>query len=157
MRGLTLRTRRQEVGYNQAYSAYRTTSVKTASQGKLIIMLYDECVRQLTSALEKIGEDNKIQPQNIEKFNANVLKAQEVITELEVSLDMDAGGDIAKNLLNLYMFFNQELLDANVSSKREKIVFVKDMMIQLRETWAEIIASSAASFRAPVQGVNISG
>ena len=148
------------MGYNQsAYTAYRETSVKTASQGKLIIMLYDECIRQLASALEKFTVDNQIEPQNIEKFNNSILKAQEVITELTVSLDMEAGGEIAKNLLNLYMYFNQELLDANVSRKTEKIIFVKEMMTQLRMTWAQVINSAAAAeIRDTVSnGVNITG
>ena len=148
------------MGYNQsAYTAYRETSVKTASQGKLIIMLYDECIRQLASALEKFTVDNQIEPQNIEKFNNSILKAQEVITELTVSLDMEAGGEIAKNLLNLYMYFNQELLDANVSRKTEKIIFVKEMMTQLRMTWAQVInTAAAAEIRDTVSnGVNITG
>ena len=148
------------MGYNQAaYTAYRETSVKTASQGKLIIMLYDECIRQLAAALEKFTVDNQIEPQNIEKFNNSILKAQEVITELTVSLDMEAGGEIAKNLLNLYMYFNQELLDANVSRKTEKIIFVKEMMTQLRMTWAQVINSAAAAeIRETVSnGVNITG
>ena len=70
------------MGYNQAYSAYKEASVKTASQGKLIIMLYDECVRQLNMALEKFGTDTKIAPKDIEQFSRNIIKAQEIITEL---------------------------------------------------------------------------
>lgn len=146
------------MGYNQAYSAYRDASVKTASQGKLIIMLYDECIRQLTAALEKFDESNKIGTSNIEKFNNNIIKAQEVITELMVSLNMESGGEIAKNLLNLYMYFNQELLDANVTANAAKITFVRDMMSQLRETWSEVIHSSTTENRAVMHtGINISG
>lgn len=146
------------MGYNQAYSAYREASVKTASQGKLIIMLYDECVRQLNTALTKFTEDGKIEPQNIEKFGSTIIKAQEVITELMVSLNMEAGGDISKNLMNLYVFFNQELLEANVSQNQEKVLFVKEMMSQLRDTWTEIIKTTTIEIHAPVQtGVNISG
>lgn len=145
------------VGFSPAYSAYRTTSVKTASQGKLIIMLYDECIRQLTTALEKFDGNKKIEPQKIEKFGACIIKAQEIITELMVSLDMDAGGEIAKNLLNLYVYFNQELLDSNVQRNPDKIKFVKEMMMQLRSTWAEIINSNANEVRPASGGINISG
>jgi len=147
------------VGYNQAYSAYKEASVKTASQGKLIIMLYDECVRQLNLALEKFGSDTKIAPKDIEKFSRNIIKAQEIITELMVSLDMESGGEIAQNLLNLYMFFNQELLEANVGTKPEKITFVRNMMGQLRDSWATAIMNTVPVENPTMQhtGINISG
>lgn len=149
----------ETVGYNQAYSAYKEASVKTASQGKLIIMLYDECCRQLSSALEKFGDDDKIAAKDIEPFSHNVIKAQEIITELMVSLDMDSGGEIAQNLLNLYMFFNQELLEANMGTKPEKITFVRNMMSQLRESWASAIVNTVPVENQTMQhtGINISG
>lgn len=147
------------MGYNQAYSAYKEASVKTASQGKLIIMLYDECVRQLTFALEKFAGNTKIAAKDIEQFSRNIIKAQEIITELIVSLDMEAGEEIAQNLLNLYMFFNQELLEANVGTKPEKIIFVRNMMTQLRDSWASAVANSGPIKNNTLQhtGINISG
>ena len=74
-----------------------------------------------------------------------------------VSLDMEAGGDISKNLMNLYIYFNQELLNANVSFDKEKIAFVKEMMLQLRSTWAEVVLNSASELRPVSAGLNISG
>lgn len=145
------------MGFTQGYSAYKEAGVKTASQGKLIIMLYDECIRQLASAIDKFNEDSKIEPQNIELFGKNIVKAQAIITELMVSLDMEAGGDISKNLMNLYIYFNQELLNANVAFDKEKIAFVKEMMLQLRSTWAEVVLNSASELRPVSAGLNISG
>jgi flagellar protein FliS len=43
------------MAYTNALSAYRETRIRTASQGQLIIMLYDEAVKQLDSALELMG------------------------------------------------------------------------------------------------------
>ncbi|MGL4982881.1 MAG: flagellar export chaperone FliS [Treponemataceae bacterium] len=146
------------MSYSQAYTAYKETGVKTATQGKLIIMLYDEVARQISLALSFYKADAQIDVQNVEKYNNHILKAQEVITELMVSLDLESGGDIAKNLLNLYVFFNQELLDANISRKQDKLIFVRDMMADLRETWAQIIATAEATTVTPTfAGVNING
>lgn len=149
------------MGYSQtmnAYSAYRETGVRTASQGKLVVMLYDEAVRQLNFALSYLSENDKVDAPHIEQFSKHIQKVQEIITELMVALDMNAGGDIAKNLMSLYIFFNQELLNISISHSREKIIFIHNMMVQLRDAWAEASAS-AGKAPAPVAyaGIDING
>ncbi len=147
------------MGYNQALSAYRETRVRTASQGTLIVMLYDEAIKQIGAAIALIEGDSKKDPSRIEKCNTHVLKSQEIITELMASLDMEAGGDIAKNLLSLYAYFNEQLLEANIEKKADKMIHVRDLMDQLRAAWNEVVSSSAAhsdSKSAPV-GINIAG
>ena len=57
------------MGYSQAYSAYQKTNITTASQGHLIVLLYEAAVKNLKSALSCFDEDNKIKPCNIEKFS----------------------------------------------------------------------------------------
>jgi flagellar protein FliS len=130
------------MGYTEAYAAYRETGVKTASKARLIVMLYEGAIKSLTTAWERIGDDGKIELHDLDKFNSSCIRAQEIITELMVSLDMQEGGEIAQNLLALYIFFNQELLQANVRRDKKKIAFVLDMMTQLRESW-ETAANTA--------------
>ena len=50
------------------FSAYREIGVKTASQGKLVVMLYDGAVSNLEKAIALISEDEKIAPGSIENF-----------------------------------------------------------------------------------------
>ena len=148
------------MGYGQpygAYGAYRDTGVKTASQGKLVVMLYNEAIRQLSYAVSYLMGVNKIEAQNIEQFSKHIVKVQEIITELMISLDMNAGGDISKNLMSLYIYFNQELLSISISHDREKITFIQDMLMQLRDAWAEA-AIEAGREPAPVMnGIDING
>ena len=108
------------MGYNQALNAYRETRVRTASQGTLIIMLYDEAIKQLGAALILLDDNFQKMPSRIEQTSNHILKAQEIITELSASLDMANGGEIARNLLSLYSFFNQQLLEANFEKKTRK-------------------------------------
>lgn len=145
------------MAYQQAFNAYKQTGVKTASRGKLIIMLYDAAIRQLSTAVSWFDNQGGISPEKIEKLNANILKTQEIITELMVSLDMNAGGDIAKNLLSLYMFFNQELLNANINHDSKKIEDVRTMMNDLRSAWAEADIKTATHVPEIHQSVNIEG
>jgi flagellar protein FliS len=148
------------VSYNQALSAYRETRVRTASQGTLVIMLYDEAIKQIGEALSLFDGDVKKDPPRIEKMNKCILKTQEIITELMASLDMEAGGEISKNLLALYTFFNQQLLEGNVEKDPKKIEFVKKMMEELRMAWVEVVNNTAVPVplqSAPAAGLNIAG
>ncbi len=146
------------MGYTQVMNAYREIGVKTASQGKLIIMLYDEAVKQLGMAVSWFDSDLKKDPRRIELANQNILKTQEIITELMASLDMEAGGEIARNLFSLYVYFNHELLAGNINKDREKIVHVRDLMDQLRMTWYEVVNSTPVQVQLNVPaGVNITG
>ena len=146
------------MGYSNAYNAYQKTNVNTASQGRLVVLLYEGIVKQLTLAETYIEEDSKIKPKNIEKFGICIQKAQAIITELQVSLDMEKGGDIARNLMSLYVFFNEELLAANINHNKEKIEFVLKMVKDLADSWRQIANSVANAPAANVQSVlNIQG
>jgi flagellar protein FliS len=147
------------VSYNQALSAYRETRVKTASQGALIIMLYDETIKQIGAAVSLIDDKAKIKPAQIEKINTHIVKSQEIITELMASLNMDAGGEISRNLLALYTFFNEQLLEGNIEKNRDKLIFVRDMMDQLRLAWVEAVNTTAApaTLQNVQSGINIAG
>ena len=148
------------MGYTNAISSYRETRVKTASQGQLVIMLYDEAVKNLDQALEllALNEGGKKNPGNIEKISNSVLKAQEIITELIVSLDFEQGGEIAKNLFSLYTWFNKELFEANISQDMRRITSVRNLVNELRSAWVEI-AGKAGNETAgkAIAGVDIAG
>ncbi|MDR0539157.1 MAG: flagellar export chaperone FliS [Spirochaetaceae bacterium] len=148
------------MAYKNALSAYRETRIKTAGQGQLIIMLYDAAIKQLDSALECLhpAAGQKRDPAKIEKTGKSVLKTQEIITELMVSLDMDAGGEIAANLFSLYTWFNHELLEASITQDAARIATVRGMLADLRGTWHQAIAQTAAvSNRDGFAGVRLAG
>ena len=148
------------MAYTNAISTYRETRVKTASQGQLIIMLYDEAVKSLDRSLETLGLNvgGRQNPGTIENISKSILKAQEIITELTVSLDFEQGGDIAKNLFSLYTWFNKELLEANISHDPQRITSVRNQLNELRAAWVEIASkTNAESAGKTVPGVNIAG
>ncbi|MBD5427223.1 MAG: flagellar export chaperone FliS [Treponema sp.] len=147
------------MGFQHAYSAYQHTAVKTASQGKLVVMLYEGAIKQLTAA-EKCFDlvAGKVPAHEIEKFGNHIMKAQEIIGELQTSLDMEKGGQIAQNLMSLYVYFNHELMEANINKDKSKIDFVHTMLSQLAEAWetaANNTANAAAVTARPA--LNITG
>lgn len=132
--------------------AYKQTKVKTASQGQIIVMLYDAALRNMDHSVDYI----KSGPAAYDKANETILKARDIITELICSLDMDNGGDFAQKIFGLYMWFNQQLLEANLKKDVEPIKVVRTMMQDLRDAWAQIAARTNVEGRA-VSGVNLAG
>ena len=147
------------MSYKNVSSTYKETAIKTAGQGQLIVMLYDEAVKQLTKAIELLDLDNtKKDPARIEIINKAIMKTEEILTELMVSLDFEQGGDISKNLFSLYTWFNRELLEANISKDAKRIRIVRDMIMDLRNTWHKISNQAAETQnREAAVGLNIAG
>jgi len=133
------------LAYNDALTTYKETRIVTASQGQLILMLYGEAVRQMDRALillEK-SETGKKDPSMIEKVGKSIVKTQEIISELMVSLDFEQGGEIAKNLFSLYSWFNHELMEANISQDARRISIVRNHLDDLRSAWQEVAITTA--------------
>jgi flagellar protein FliS len=123
-------------------------------------MLYDEAVKQLDRSLELLGLNNsgKKDPGRIEQIGKSIMKTQEIITELMVSLDFEQGEEIAKNLFALYTWFNRELLEANIKQDIQRIMVVRDMINDLKGAWHQIAAKTAAdAANREVTGVSIDG
>lgn len=145
------------MAYTQAYTAYKATGVKTASQGKLIIMLYEEALRRMDAALALYNPQDKLDASSIEKFNNSLVKTQEIITELMVSLDMERGGEIAHNLMALYSFFNRELLDTCITHDKAKLISIRTMMHELHSSWAVAVAETPTADAAVHTAIDING
>jgi len=146
------------LAYQNAVSTYKETKIKTAGQGQLIIMLYNTAIRQLDEALFLLqaNDTGKRDPGKIEKIGKAVVKTQEIISELMVSLDFEQGGEIAVNLFSLYTWFNRELMEANINQDARRILIVKNHIENLRNAWQEVVSSNAfETAGTEVLGVNI--
>jgi len=126
-------TRRSSVGSNTGYDAYKSNEITTVSQGKLIVMLYEGAIRFLTIAKENIEN-----PRKYDIVNSNILKTQEIISELMSSLNMEQGGKIAQDLLALYVYFKKRLLEANMKKDIQILNEVLKHLEELRNAWDEI-------------------
>jgi flagellar protein FliS len=123
-------------------------------------MLYDGGIGSLDHALELLRGRHEFRknPSKIEETGKAILKAQEIITELMVSLDFESGGSIAENLFALYTWFNKELLEAHVTMDHARIAAVRDSLVEIRKSWAEIAAKAVSGSRPEAAtGINIAG
>ncbi len=114
------------------YDVYQRTQVDTASPARLVVMLYDGAIRFLRQG------QTAMQQRDREKQNHYLVRAQRIITELASSLDMEAGGDIAANLMALYQFMHEQLVLANLQDDMDRVQKVREMLESLREAWAQV-------------------
>ena len=118
--------------YSNYQNAYKKASVNTLDQNKLIIMLYDGAIKNANFAVEymKSGE--------IEKVHDSLIKTKNIVTELLATLNMDNGGEIAKNLKSLYSYMFSLLIEANMEKKSKPVLTVIDLLKELRGAWVQI-------------------
>jgi flagellar protein FliS len=115
--------------------AYRTNSVMTASPGQLVVMLYDGMARFLKQA-EVAGEEGAWG-----HASDRLTKADAILDELLVTLDLDQGGELAERLQAIYVFCKRLLIESRVERTADPIRHAARLLAELREAWAEAAAA----------------
>ncbi|MFC1745562.1 flagellar export chaperone FliS [Candidatus Riflebacteria bacterium] len=130
---------------------YKKAQIETASPDLLILMLFDGALKFLKRA--RSGFENM----DFELINNGLIKTQAIISELMTSLDMEKGGEVAKNLLSLYIFVNKNLSQANVEKDAKYLDVCEEITGGLREAWDEMMKKNATKGedRGKTQGSNI--
>ncbi|GLC25342.1 flagellar export chaperone FliS [Roseisolibacter agri] len=134
---------RAPAGYANQAARYRNAELESASPGQLVVMLFDKILLTLRRARLAI------ESRSIEDRVELLLKANEMITELKVSLDFEQGGAIAQNLDALYAFSLRQLFEASRTGDAAKIDGVVRVMDELRDAFAQIVSSGAAHGGSP--------
>ena len=137
---------------------YQTNAVQAATPIELVVMVYDECINSLNRAEQAFAIEG---PERIEQIGNHLLHAQDAITELSLSLDMENGGEVAENLSRLYDFMTRHLVEANVKKNLQAVLDVRQMMSELRDTWSQVSQQVGGQHQPPDAGrsgrISISG
>ncbi|WP_448379380.1 flagellar export chaperone FliS [Fervidobacterium sp.] len=120
---------------------YIEQMVLTASPAKLIEMLLQKAISVIDEAKNYIDE------KDYNNANAKIVRAQDIVMELNLALDMEKGGEIAKNLRALYNYMYRTLVEANIKKDKKMLDDVKSLLEDLLSTWREAmkLAGSTAS------------
>jgi flagellar protein FliS len=127
---------------NRRLASYQNVAVATASPGKLVLMLFDGALRFLHTAED--GFNVAGHRERIEIVHNNLLKAQNIISELQSCLNLRDGGDVANNLFRLYEFMNTRLREANVRKESENIRVVARLLGEIRDAWDQMLREQTA-------------
>ena len=95
-------------------------------------MLYDGAIKNAKFAVQYMESGE------IEKVHDSLIKTKNIVTELLATLNMEQGGEIAKNLKSLYSYMFSQLIEANMEKKSEPVLTVIDLLKELRGAWVQI-------------------
>lgn len=116
---------------NNAYNVYKNNSVNFASKEQLLLMLLDGSVKFAKLARQAIVD------RDLMKAHENLIKTQNIYYELITSLDVNKGGEWGQNLLQIYSFIIDKLVEANMKKNIEIIDEVIPLIEEIKETWNE--------------------
>ncbi len=120
-----------------AYQTYQRQGVLTASPLELVIMLYKGCIRQLN--LGKVSIEKK----DYQTANAAFQKAQDILSELMLSLDFSY--EISSELMRLYEYIQWKIVDINANKASEEVDGVVEILDELQSSWVAIKTKTAVS------------
>ena len=103
-----------------------------ASPVQLVVMLYDGALRFMEGGKRAMAQGE------IFKQNDQLQRAQNIVLELMSTLDMKKGGDVSKNLLALYTYVLEQLVEANIRDDAVYIDRASKVMSELREGWTAL-------------------
>lgn len=131
-------------GTNATVNQYKKISIESgvdaANPIELIVMLYDGAILACNSAIPFVKKDDYA------KRSPYIYKAIKIIQSgLRLSLDREAGGEIAINLDALYIYMTNRLVKANIDVDEAPIQEVIQLLTELRSAWAEISKTEAAN------------
>lgn len=128
-------------GYGQMQ--YKKTQVTTVDKGRLIVLLYEGAIKFVNQA------NDCAKANNLEGKANNINRAMDVIGELNHSLNVADGGEIAANLRKLYIFMTDQLLRAKIGSETNVLDQVIQMLGTLSEAWNEVVTKPEAQDAIP--------
>ena len=117
--------------YTQGQTAYQDNEVLTASQERLVSLLYEGLLKRLRQAGKQISAGD------IEGKSQSLQKASAIVYELLGSLDFEAGGELASRLAGLYGYFAQEIMEIGRTQDTARLDGLVEMVTSLHTAWEE--------------------
>ena len=119
-------------------SAYQTNAVATAGPAQLLVMLLDRLVLDAERGQTALAAGNR------EEANRQLQHAQAIVTELQVTLEVD-GMPAGRELLALYDYLQRRLVTANIAHDQVAAADAVKLCRELCDTWRQAALLAAAS------------
>ncbi|MEW6322982.1 MAG: flagellar export chaperone FliS [Acidobacteriota bacterium] len=116
----------------RAANAYQQTHVQSRSPLELVVMLYDGALRFIGDAKAAIGR------KDLGAKREAISRALAIISELQSTLNVQDGGEIATSLDGIYGYINQQLIEANIQGTTAPLDESERLLGTLRGAWADI-------------------
>lgn len=122
--------------------SYKTISLETAPPGQLVLMLFDGAIKFLERAKLGFGIEDPVAMN--ETVHNNITRAQDIINELNSTLNMDQGGEVAVVLRDLYVYLDNRLFESNIRKESQGVQEVIDRLGTVQAGWSEMLELESA-------------
>ncbi len=119
------------------WKSYRQIATQTAPPGQLVLMLYEGAIRFLNRSLPGFAIDDPAEANTV--VHNNLQRAQEIIRELNLALNMEQGGECAVTLRRLYDYFERRIWESDLNKQRDGVDEVIRHITVLRDAWAVML------------------
>jgi flagellar secretion chaperone FliS len=119
------------------WKSYQQVATQTAPPGQLVLMLYEGAIRFLERALAGFSLEDPAEFN--QTISNNILRAQDIIFELNVTLNIQEGGELAATLRQLYDYMARKLMESNLRKDEAPLKDVLQRMTVLRDAWAQML------------------
>lgn len=133
--------------------SYLQVATQTASRGQLVLMLYEGAIRFLQRAQDGFTLEDPCECN--ETINNNVQRTQAILDELNASLDIQRGGELADRLRQIYNYLDARLQESNLRKDPAGIVDAIGRITTLRDAWREMLSQSATISEEPATHVSL--
>jgi flagellar secretion chaperone FliS len=115
-----------------ARSSYREAAVRGASPVRLVICLYEQAIEDLRQAVIALEKGN------IEKRTRKINHAIMILGQLQGSLDMERGAEVARNLERFYTLIRTGLVEAQLKQSVRILEQQISQLVLVYEAWLEV-------------------
>ncbi|MBX5436699.1 MAG: flagellar export chaperone FliS [Alicyclobacillaceae bacterium] len=119
-------------------SAYKQVGIHTTPKERLLIMLFDGLLKFVAQA------KTAIDAHQVEAAHNALIRAQDIVLELQRTLDHSQAPELAENLDALYTYFYKQLVEANRRKSREVLDGIEPLIRDLRDAFAQAERQLAA-------------
>ena len=119
---------------NNAFNDYKNQAqmkILMAKKEELPLFLYDGAIKFCNIAI--VGIEKK----DFEKAHINIVKVENIIEYLRVTLDETK--EVSKDFINIYNYIDYHLVQANVKKDVEELNLVLKELRDLKELWQKIL------------------
>lgn len=120
-------------------SAYLESRILSASPLDLVNILYEQAILEVEQARQSLAR------RDVAARSRSISKAIAIIGELQISLDYEAGGEIAANLGRLYQYIRAQLTAGNVRQSDAPLGEVASLLESLGDAWRAIAGGNDVS------------
>ena len=128
---------------SQFAKSYKAVAVNTSTPGQLTLMLFDGALRFMGTALRAFDEEDFVHRNEL--IHNNLIKTQNILAELQSSLNMQAEGPFPGLMYALYDFMLRQIREANLMKEMQPIRDVERLLGEIRGAWAQMLERSTSA------------